>query len=206
MSDNFEKLKNIISYFAKDSRVGKIRTLVESYGVDRITSAPFGHKVPEYAGVYNGGWLDFVNLFIVNSITYKRNLENAGEVSFDFSDEEVLFSCFFSCIHKLGHPDKTPMYLPQTNEWRRNNLGEYYTYNQGYTQTPDFQNFQICNDYNIKLSNYELTGVFGFNSFSTHSGYHSVVKGTFSSNISFILSTNYIKTILDLKTLNKDDD
>ena len=197
---NFNTLKILLSYFGEDSRLPQIKKLISEYTPERIIESPFAHKRGDYVGVYPGGWVDFVASFVTNSIAYARYLNPDGKEDLLFTESDILSSCFFSSLYKLGHPNKRPMYLPQDNQWRRDNLGEYYRFNEDYSNIdPNQITFQILNDYDIKLNEYEFEAVYNSHSFMSHSGAIKLVKGTHLSKLPFIMTVNYIKAVYDIK-------
>jgi hypothetical protein len=47
----------------------------------------------------------------------------------DFTDEELVFSALNHDLGKIGAQEQ-PYYLPQTDKWRQDKLGEIYTHNK----------------------------------------------------------------------------
>lgn len=194
-----ERLHTIISYLPDDSNKDKIKSIISDYGVDRIIESPFGHKKNKYVGVYPGGWVDFLSNFIVNSVTYKKQLEETG-FNVDFSDDSLVSLCFLSLLYKLGYPDGDPLFLPQTSSWRREKLDEHYSYNQDYSGVEASEiNVRILLDYGIQLSRDQYQVLYNFKYISSFDTL-KLIDGTFSSKTSFVLLVSYVKTILELQS------
>lgn len=193
-----------MGYLSEHPEIDKIEKLIGDYGVDRIIEAPYGHRREDYVGVYPGGWVDFLSSYIVNSVgllDYYNGEDNLTGTSLD-----VVSACFFSNLHKLGYPDNEPLYTPQTDKWRSDKLGESYKYNPIYSDIdPEYINFNILNKYSIKLNDNELESIYYSKDLISSSNSMRMIRGTYNSDLPFIMSVSYLRTILQLKNNNNGD-
>jgi hypothetical protein len=199
---NSEKLKTLFSFLSEDPRIDNIKRLFADYGMDRILEAPYGHNSNKYAGVYPGGWVGFVHRNLLNVASlYNFYKEDEGFDTESFTQQELIFCSIFSHIWKLGYPEAgNEFYIPQTNTWRRNNLGEVYTFNPSHKEADQQQiNLYILQKYEIPVTYNEYEGIYNSDKMLTGGGASKMITSEYNSNIPYILSVNFIKTILDLK-------
>lgn len=197
-----EKLQTILSFFKSDPRINNIKKLFGDYGVTRVLNNPFGHNVNNYVGVYEGGWVDVVHRNLLNVADLYNHYKK--EENFDLSSfhpGELMFCAVFSHIWKLGRPyTGGELYVEQTNSWRANNLGEKYTFTgDSLIKDPQEKTLFILQQYGIKLSENEFEGIYNSNKMLSAGGAMDLINKNYHSVIPFLLSVNYVKTVLDMK-------
>ena len=88
--------------------------------------APASSK-KSYHNAFPGGYIDHINRVVTTSIEVAKLWKNIGG-GLDFTGEELIFSALFHDLGKLGD-GLHPGYLPQTDNWRKEKMGELYTPN-----------------------------------------------------------------------------
>lgn len=116
--------KNFDIYCSLIEKLGKraeaAENLVTHFG-ERLATAPAAQQT-KYAGAYLGGLVD-INLKI---------LQNANrlvkEFGFEVKSSSLILCCLFHNLGCVGTKDMN-LYRDQDNDWRRNNLGELFAFN-----------------------------------------------------------------------------
>jgi len=93
---------------------------------DRFIDAPASSR-PNHHNCFVGGLLDHTLRVIDTSLKVKRMFELLG-VTVKALDSEVVLGAMFHDLGKIGDLNE-PYYINQTDEWRRNKLNEWYTFN-----------------------------------------------------------------------------
>jgi hypothetical protein len=82
---------------------------------------------PTFHNAFPGGYVDHVNRVVHCALKCKALWQEMG-AAIDFTDEELVFTALNHDLGKIGAEGK-PYYLPQTDKWRQDKLGELYTHN-----------------------------------------------------------------------------
>jgi len=122
---NWGKHLKIVDTFITGDRKDRLKDLYTSLAEEMIM-APASGK-PSYHNAFPGGYIDHVNRVVHCALKTKALWEEMG-TTIDFTDEELVFSALNHDLGKIGFKGQ-PNYLPQTDQWRRDKLGEIYTYN-----------------------------------------------------------------------------
>lgn len=116
---------------------------------ERLCLCPASAKT-DYHGAFPGGLVDH-SLRVLNNLV-------ALNKSFDWklNKDSMIIAALFHDIGKVGMPGKgaeNDFYIDQTDQWRRDKLGEVYRYNDKlqYMGTPDRSVF-IMQHYGIQLT------------------------------------------------------
>lgn len=123
--DNWTQFIGIINDTFTGERKKAILRMVEFFE-ERMLMAPASSK-EHYHGAHIGGYLEHVlNMYNIA----KDMAEIWGKYSdhIDYTMEEIAFIALFHDLGKMGDL-ANEFYLPQDNEWRRNNMGEIYKVN-----------------------------------------------------------------------------
>jgi hypothetical protein len=123
---NWEKHLKIVDTFITGERKEKLTYLYCSLGEEMIM-APASGK-PSYHNAFPGGYIDHVNRVVHCALKTKQLWQEMG-ATIDFTDEELVFAALNHDLGKIGFKGQ-PNYLPQTDAWRRDKLGEIYTHNK----------------------------------------------------------------------------
>ena len=97
---------------------------------------PASHK-KAYHNAFPGGYVDHVNSVIKGALAINSVWKEFGAEQ-NYTIEELVFSAINHDLGKLGEEDNYA-HLPSTDEWRKKNLGEMYTFNKklAYMSVPD---------------------------------------------------------------------
>ena len=113
---------------------------------------PASHK-SQYHNCFPGGYVDHVNRVVKGSLATHKVWEEFGTDTSTYTIEELVFAALNHDLGKIGD-ENHEAYLPQTDEWRKKNLGEMYVHNKAlpFTSVPDRSLFLLQShgiDYSI---------------------------------------------------------
>jgi len=154
-------LLNIESYISSP-RKEKLLSFYKKYE-SRIMMMPASHK-KEYHSAFPGGYVDHVNRVVEASLKINDVWKEFGMDTSTFTIEELIFSAINHDLGKMGD-DQHESYLPQTDKWRREKLGEDYMHNKAiaFSAVPDRGLF-LLQDNDIKYTFNEMIAI------QTHDG------------------------------------
>ena len=130
---------------------------------ERIILMPAAHK-KEYHNAFPGGYVEHVNRVVRCALKqYELWKEEGADVS-TFTIEELVFSAINHDLGKMGSMDQAS-YIPQTDKWRREKLGEDYMFNNKvpFSSVPD-RGLWLLQHHDIKYSFNEMIAI------QTHDG------------------------------------
>jgi hypothetical protein len=125
IQENWESLISIIENNISSPRKEKLLEFYNKYQ-DRLILMPASHK-KEYHNAFPGGYIEHVIRVINVALDINQVWSNYGTEQ-NYTIEEVVFSALNHDLGKMGS-EEHEAYLPQTDEWRKNKLGEDYTFN-----------------------------------------------------------------------------
>ena len=130
---------------------------------DRIILMPASHK-KEYHSAFPGGYVDHVNRVVKAALSMSAVWEGFGCDMTTFTQEELVFSAINHDLGKMGDSNYDA-YIPQTDNWRREKLGEEYMFNKklAFAAVPDRGLF-LLQEHGIKYSFNEMIAI------QTHDG------------------------------------
>jgi hypothetical protein len=156
-------LSNIEKYISdKKDRKQKLLNFYKKYE-ERIILMPAAHK-KEYHGAYPGGYVDHVNRVVKAAIDLHTLWDTVGADTTTYTKEELIFSAINHDLGKMGDADNDA-YVPQTDQWRRDKLGENYMFNKKlpFASVPDRTLF-LLQSHDISYSFNEMLAI------QTHDG------------------------------------
>jgi len=126
IQDNWVKLMGVIDTYISSPRKEKLLKFYEKYQ-ERLILMPAAHK-KEYHNAFPGGYVEHV-LRVIRCAMKQSNLwdEEGADMS-TFTTEELIFSALNHDLGKMGD-DSGESYIPQTDQWRKDKLGEDYMFN-----------------------------------------------------------------------------
>ena len=130
-----EFMSNIDTYITSP-RKEKLIEFYQKYQ-ERISLMPAAHK-KEYHSAFPGGYVDHVNRVVRGALSISSIWEGFGCDMTTFTTEELVFSAINHDLGKMGSEDEES-YIPQTDKWRREKLGEDYMFNKkiAFASVPD---------------------------------------------------------------------
>jgi hypothetical protein len=123
---NWNKYLKIVDTFITGERKDKLKALYLDLAEEMMMS-PASSK-PSFHNAFPGGYIDHINRVVHCAIKTKELWETMGAM-IDFTDEELVFAALNHDLGKIGGKG-TPGYIPQTDKWRQDKLGEMYTVNR----------------------------------------------------------------------------
>ena len=154
-------ISNIDKYITGDRK----QLLLDFYNKfeERIAMMPASHK-KEYHSAFPGGYVDHVNRVVDASL---KMYDVWAEFEMDkstFTIEELVFSAINHDLGKMGDSEHES-YIPQTDKWRRDKLGEEYMHNKAisFASVPDRGLF-LLQEHGIKYTFNEMVAI------QTHDG------------------------------------
>ena len=126
---------NIETYITGD-RKQKLLDFYKKFE-DRIILMPASHK-KEYHSAFPGGYVDHVNRVVKAALSMSAVWEGFGCDMTTFTQEELVFAAINHDLGKMGD-ENNESYIPQTDKWRREKLGEDYMFNKQvpFSSVPD---------------------------------------------------------------------
>ncbi len=162
IQSNFEKFYNYINEHISNPRREKLINFYTKFA-ERIVMMPASHK-KEYHNAFPGGYVDHVNRVIEASLKIYDVWEEFGMDTSTFTKEELIFSAMNHDLGKMGDSEHES-YIPQTDQWRKDKLGEDYMHNKKipFSSIPDRGLF-LLQEHGIKYTFNEMIAI------QTHDG------------------------------------
>ena len=144
---------------------------------ERIMLMPAAHK-KEYHNAFPGGYVEHVNRVVRCALKQYDLWAEEGADMTTFTKEELVFSAINHDLGKMGD-EENESYIPQTDKWRREKLGEDYMFNTKvpFASVPDRGLFML-QSHGIQYTFNEMLAI------QTHDGLYDEAN------------TKYIKTFL----------
>ena len=136
IQDNWNELLSYIEEYISEPRKDKLLEFYEQYA-DRLMLMPAAHK-KEYHNAFPGGYVEHVLRVIRCAIKQAELWNSEGCDMTTFTTEELIFSALNHDLGKMGDEEQES-YIPQTDNWRREKLGEDYMFNTkvSFSSVPD---------------------------------------------------------------------
>ena len=160
-------LSNIETHISdKKDRKQKLLNFYKKYE-ERIILMPAAHK-KEYHGSFPGGYVDHVNRVVRAAIDLNELWGAFGADITTYTKEELMFSAINHDLGKMGDSENEA-YIPQTDQWRKDKLGEDYMFNKKlpFASVPDRTLF-LLQQHDISYSFNEMLAI------KTHDGLYDV--------------------------------
>jgi hypothetical protein len=127
IQDNWNELMQVIETNISSPRKEKLLEFYEQY-TDRLMLMPASYK-KEYHNAFPGGYVEHVLRVIRCAIKQANLWEDEGADISTFTTEELIFSALNHDLGKIGD-EENESYIPQTDQWRKDKLGEDYMFNE----------------------------------------------------------------------------
>ena len=162
IQSNWVEFNNNIEEHITGDRKQKLLDFYKKFE-DRIILMPASHK-KEYHSAFPGGYVDHVNRVVEASLKMYGVWEQFGMDASTFTIEELVFSAINHDLGKMGDSEHES-YIPQTDQWRRDKLGEEYMHNKkiAFAAVPDRGLF-LLQEHDIKYTFNEMVAI------QTHDG------------------------------------
>ena len=126
IQDNWNEFLSFIDTYISEPRASELKAFYKKYA-DRIMLMPASHK-KEYHNAFPGGYVEHVNRVIKAALELHKVWESFGVDTSTYTVEELVFSAMNHDLGKMGDTENEA-YLPQTDQWRKEKLGEDYKFN-----------------------------------------------------------------------------
>jgi len=159
---NWEEFCNNIELWITGDRQKKLLEFYKKYE-GRITMMPASHK-KEYHNAFPGGYVDHVNRVVKCALNINDVWVDMGVDNTTYTLEELVFSAINHDLGKMGD-EEHESYIPQTDKWRREKLGEDYMFNKAlqFSSVPDRSLF-LLQSHGIQYNFNEMVAI------QTHDG------------------------------------
>ena len=127
IQENWNVFMGNIEKYISSPRKEKLLEFYEKYQ-ERISLMPAAHK-KEYHNSFPGGYVEHVNRVVRCSLKQAELWREEGADMDTFTVEELVFSAINHDLGKMGD-EEHESYIPQTDKWRRDKLGEDYMFNK----------------------------------------------------------------------------
>jgi len=135
IKDNYEVLLKGIDKYVTGDRKQQFLNFYNSLD-ERIALLPASHK-KAYHNCFPGGYVEHVIRVITAAFKISAIWQEMGTKD-TYTEEELFISALNHDLGKIGSLEHTSVF-PSTDEWRKKNLGEMYTFNTAneYMTVPD---------------------------------------------------------------------
>jgi len=135
IKENYEVLLKGIDKYVTGNRKQQFLDFYNKLD-ERIALLPASHK-KAYHNCFPGGYVDHVIRVITASFKLLKVWQEIG-MQDTFTEEELFVSALNHDLGKIGSLEHVAV-VPSTDEWRKKNLGEMYTFNTNneYMTVPD---------------------------------------------------------------------
>jgi len=123
---NWVDLMEYIEEYIPSPRKEKLLEFYDQYS-ERLMLMPAAHK-KEYHNAFPGGYVEHVLRVIRCALKQAELWESEGCDMSTFTVEELVFSALNHDLGKMGDENEDS-YIPQTDKWRQEKLGEDYMFN-----------------------------------------------------------------------------
>ncbi len=153
IQENWDKFIGFIEDYISSPRKEALLEFYNQY-MDRIILMPASHK-KEYHNAFPGGYVEHVNRVIEAALKIHSVWEEFGAEQ-NYTVEELVFSAMNHDLGKMGD-ENNEAYIPQTDQWRKDKLGEDYTFNNKleYMSVPD-RGLYLLKEHGIDYSKNEF--------------------------------------------------
>ena len=162
IQENWDIFIGNINAHISSPRKEKLVEFYETYA-ERVMLMPAAHK-KEYHNAFPGGYVEHVNRVVRCALKQSKLWDEEGADMTTFTIEELVFAAINHDLGKMGD-NKHESYIPQTDNWRRDKLGEDYMFNKelAFASVPDRGLFML-QSHGIQYSFNEMIAI------QTHDG------------------------------------
>ena len=162
IQQNWLRLMGFIEDHISEPRKTKLIEFYEKFS-ERLMLMPAAHK-KEYHNAFPGGYVEHVNRVITCALHLHELWAQMGADVSTYTKEELVFSALNHDLGKLGD-EEHDSYIPQTDKWRQEKLGEDYMFNDKlpFASVPD-RGLYLLQSHDIKYTFNEMITI------QTHDG------------------------------------
>jgi len=157
IQDNWNKFLSIIDEHISEPRCSELKAFYEQYA-ERVMLMPASHK-KEYHNAFPGGYVDHVLRVVQCALKLNKVWVEMGVDTSTYTVEELVFASLNHDLGKMGD-EQNESYIPQTDQWRKEKLGEDYKFNDRleYMSVPD-RGLHLLMSHGITFSRNEMLAI-----------------------------------------------
>jgi len=157
IQDNWNKFLSIIDEHISEPRCSELKAFYEQYA-ERIMLMPASHK-KEYHNAFPGGYVDHVLRVVQCALKLNKVWVEMGVDTSTYTVEELVFASLNHDLGKMGD-EQNESYIPQTDQWRKEKLGEDYKFNDRleYMSVPD-RGLHLLMSHGVTFSRNEMLAI-----------------------------------------------
>lgn len=157
IQDNWNKFLSIIDEHISEPRCSELKAFYEQYA-ERIMLMPASHK-KEYHNAFPGGYVDHVLRVVQCALKLNKVWVDMGVDTSTYTIEELVFAALNHDLGKMGD-ETNESYIPQTDQWRKEKLGEDYKFNDRleYMSVPD-RGLHLLMSHGVTFSRNEMLAI-----------------------------------------------
>jgi len=157
IQDNWNKFLSIIDEHISEPRCSELKAFYEQYA-ERIMLMPASHK-KEYHNAFPGGYVDHVLRVVQCALKLNKVWVDMGVDTSTYTVEELVFASLNHDLGKMGD-EQNESYIPQTDQWRKEKLGEDYKFNDRleYMSVPD-RGLHLLMSHGVTFSRNEMLAI-----------------------------------------------
>jgi hypothetical protein len=157
IQDNWNKFLSIIDEHISEPRCSELKAFYEQYA-ERIMLMPASHK-KEYHNAFPGGYVDHVLRVVQCALKLNKVWVEMGVDTSTYTVEELVFASLNHDLGKMGD-EQNESYIPQTDQWRKEKLGEDYKFNDRleFMSVPD-RGLHLLMSHGITFSRNEMLAI-----------------------------------------------
>jgi hypothetical protein len=162
IQENWDIFINNIETYISSPRKEALLNFYNKYQ-DRLMLMPAAHK-KEYHNAFPGGYVEHVNRVVRCALKQHQLWADEHVDTSTYTIEELVFSAINHDLGKMGD-EQHESYVPQTDEWRRNKLGEDYMHSDkiAFASVPD-RGLYLLQAHDVKYTFNEMIAI------QTHDG------------------------------------
>jgi len=157
IQDNWNEFLSIIDTHISEPRCSELKAFYEQYA-ERIMLMPASHK-KEYHNAFPGGYVDHVLRVVKSALKLNKVWVEMGVDTSTYTVEELVFAALNHDLGKMGD-EQNESYIPQTDQWRKEKLGEDYKFNDRleFMSVPD-RGLHLLMSHGITFSRNEMLAI-----------------------------------------------
>ena len=157
IQDNWGKFLSIIDEHISEPRCSELKAFYEQYA-ERIMLMPASHK-KEYHNAFPGGYVDHVLRVVQSALKLNEVWVEMGVDTSTYTVEELVFASLNHDLGKMGD-EQNESYIPQTDQWRKEKLGEDYKFNDRleFMSVPD-RGLHLLMSHGVTFSRNEMLAI-----------------------------------------------
>ena len=157
IQDNWNKFLSVIDEQISEPRCSELKAFYETYA-ERIMLMPASHK-KEYHNAFPGGYVDHVLRVVQCALKLNKVWVEMGVDTSTYTVEELVFASLNHDLGKMGD-EQNESYIPQTDQWRKEKLGEDYKFNDRleYMSVPD-RGLHLLISHGVTFSRNEMLAI-----------------------------------------------